>query len=84
MKIDSHGTKQTNGEINPLITFLEKAEDNQKWNFMGLTVEIDPTADHHFQNVLIRWTDILEGFNDRVIVKDLKEFNFNFTKINHD
>lgn len=84
MKIDAHGTKQINGKINPLIEFLEKTDGKQQWNYRGLIVEIDPTVDHHSQNVLVRWTDILEGFNDRVIVKDLNEFNFNFTKINHD
>lgn len=49
---------------------------------MGLQVEIAPTIDFKEENVLIRWTDIAEGFNDRVIVKNLDEFTSLFSLIN--
>lgn len=80
MKIDSHGIKQNKGSINSLLAFLEETLPNQKWGYMGLIVEIDPTVDHNNQNILIRWTDLVEGFNDRLIVHSLEEFHTLFVK----
>ncbi|OIP83254.1 MAG: hypothetical protein AUK44_05535 [Porphyromonadaceae bacterium CG2_30_38_12] len=81
MKITQHGTKQSIGQINTLVDYFEEANDLQKWNYMGLTVEIDPTVDYNNQNMLIRWFDVNEGFNDRLIVNSLSEFNIHFAKI---
>ena len=49
---------------------------------MGLKVEIDPTIDFNNQNVLIRWVDVEEGFNDKMIIRSVEEFNANFMSIN--
>ena len=84
MKIDAHGIKQINGEINPLLFYLENKDDLQRWNYMGLKVEIDPTVDHNNQNILVRWVDIDEGFNDKIIVNNLNEFNLLFSLLEND
>lgn len=81
MRFDRHGTRNINGKINSLADYLEVANDLQNWDYMGLKVEIDPTVDYNNNNVLVRWTDTLEGFNDRIIVKSIDEFNQHFTKI---
>ncbi len=81
MYFDQHGTRQRNGQINALADFLIEANGLQKWDYMGLTVEIDPTVDYNDNNVLVRWTDIFEGFNDKIIVSSLEKFNKHFTKI---
>lgn len=81
MNFDQHGTRQRNGQINALADFLTEADGLQKWDYMGLTVEIDPTVDYIDNNMLVRWTDIFEGFNDKIIVSSLEEFNQHFTKI---
>ena len=81
MIVDYHGTKQSEGRITQLVAFLENADDLSRWLYCGLTVEIDPTADYEFQNILVRWVDINEGFNDRIIVETFEEFNSLFTKI---
>lgn len=74
MKFDQHGIRQSIGKINTLADFFLEAEDLRKWDYKGLTVEIDPTVDFNNNNVLIRWTDINEGFNDKVIVYSKNEF----------
>jgi len=81
MKINQHGTRQSIGQINTLVDYLVETNDLQKWDYMGLTVEIDPTVDYNNQNMLIRWLDVNEGFNDRLIVNSLSEFNSHFAKI---
>jgi len=81
MKIDQYGIRQINGKINALVDYLEAANGSQKWNYMGLTVEIDPTVDYNNQNALIRWVDLSEGFNDKIIVNSFKEFVCHFSKI---
>ena len=78
MKFDYHGKYSNEGVIMPLIRLLEKVNSCQLWYYMGLKVEIDPTVDFNNQNVLIRWVDVEEGFNDRMIVCSLDEFNTNF------
>lgn len=82
MKFDQHGIRQSIGIINTLADFLLEAEDLQKWDYKGLSVEIDPTVDFGTNNVLIRWTEINEGFNDKIIVKSKSEFEYFFSKIN--
>lgn len=81
MRFDRHGTRKINGKINSLADYLEAANDLQIWDYMGLKVEIDPTVDFNNNNVLVRWADTLEGFNDRIIVNSKDEFNQHFTKI---
>lgn len=81
MKIQQHGIRENISKINTMVDYLEKSDDSLKWNYMGLTVEIDPTVDYNNQNMLIRWLDINEGFNDRLIVSTLSEFNSHFAKI---
>lgn len=82
MKFDQHGIRQSIGKINTLADFLLEAEDLQKWDYNGLVVEIDPTVDFNNNNVLVRWTDVNEGFNDKIIVKSKSEFENLFSKIN--
>ena len=82
MKFDQHGNRQSIGKINTLADFLLEAEDLQKWDYNGLAVEIDPTVDFNNNNVLVRWTDVNEGFNDKIIVKSKSEFENLFSKIN--
>ena len=82
MKFDQHGNRQSIGQINTLADFLLAAEDLQKWEYKGLVVEIDPTVDFNNNNVLIRWTDVNEGFNDKIIVNSKNEFEKLFVKLN--
>ena len=82
MKFDQHGIRQSIGKINTLADFLLEAKDLQKWDYKGLTVEIDPTVDFNNNNVLVRWTDINEGFNDKIIVNSKNDFEKHFSKIN--
>lgn len=81
MKFDQRGFRESIGEINALVDYLESADGLQLWNYMGLSVEIDPTVDFNDQNVLVRWTDVNEGFNDRIIVTSLDEFKNIFNEI---
>lgn len=81
MNFDSKGYPQKKPRINTLIAYLIKVNDNQIWEFMGLKVEIDPTVDYMDENILVRWKDIEEGFNDKIIVNSLKEFNCHFKPI---
>ena len=53
-----------------------------KWLYNGLIVELDPTFDFKSDNVLIRWTDINEGFNDKLILSSLEDFLLKFKLIN--
>lgn len=82
MKFDYYGKYSTEAKIMPLVKLLEKADSSQLWNYLGLKVEIDPTIDFNNQNVLIRWTDVEEGFNDKMIVYSIEEFNANFISRN--
>lgn len=77
MKIDIKG-KFKNGNINKLYDYLIEIDDLQLFDYMGLEVELDPTVDFADQNMLIRWTDVNEGFNDRMIVRSLEEFQEHF------
>lgn len=82
MKFDYKGTKSPSNEINEFIGFLYSVNENSLWNYRGLTVEIDPTLDYSFNNVLIRWVDVNEGFNDKIIYYNLAEFNNDFKLLN--
>jgi len=82
MVFDYYGDPNLKGNITPLVDLLMNVDASQRWEYMGLKVEIDPTIDFNNQNVLVRWLDVNEGFNDRIIFYSLNEFNTNFTTIN--
>ena len=82
MNFDSKGLPQKNSKISNLIDYIIGVKDNQLWEYMGLKVEIDPTVDYGDETILVRWTDIEQGFNDKIIVNSLKEFNQYFKPIN--
>ncbi|APA00212.1 hypothetical protein [Flavobacterium commune] len=81
MKIDFRGIEKTNSKIKPLIDFLKNSNDYHIWEYMGLKVTIDPTVDCKNENILIRWLDIDEGFNDKKIVYSLSEFQSQFKSV---
>jgi hypothetical protein len=81
MTFDFKGNYNPNSRILDFIKFLENINGNSIWNYQGLKVEIDPTIDTEQNNVLIRWTDIEEGFNDRIIFSNLDQFIKNFQLI---
>lgn len=82
MKFDCKGTQTNNCLLNDFVAMLESIKDNSLWDFKGLQVEIDPTIDYSDNNVLIRWKDINEGFNDKIIYYNLAEFKKDFQLIN--
>lgn len=82
MKLDQYGIRQDEQQINSLVDLLLAAEECQKWDYMGLIVEIDPTVDFNNNNVLVRWTELNEGFNDKILIKSKSEFINLFSKIN--
>lgn len=75
MKIEIKNSNFQPRQIKPLLTYLQSIDDLSTWEHSGLTVEIDPTIDFKGDDALIRWTDTQEGFNDKVIVHSLEEFN---------
>lgn len=81
MKLDFKGTKRNTTKIQALIDLFQ-SNDTQLWEYMGLNVEIDPTIDYNNENVLVRWLDIDEGFNDKIIVYSLYEFQNSFKPLN--
>lgn len=82
MKLDHKGIERSNTKIETLISLLKNIADQQLWEYMGLKVEIDPTIDYEDENILVRWLDVEEGFNDKIIVNSLHEFNNFFKPIN--
>jgi len=82
MIVEYKGDSSIHGKINPLLHYLEQANDLQKWEYMGMKVELDPTVDFNSQNILVRWLDIKEEFNDKMLVHSLEEFKSNFKMIN--
>ena len=80
MTYDFHGTKTTKSKILPLVNFIEK-EEHINWEYCGMSVELAPTVDWNNENVMIRWLDLKEGFNDKIIITSIEEFNNNFIKI---
>jgi len=82
MKLDYKGSERSDTKIQALIDILKRAKEMQLWEYMGLKVEIDPTIDFNSENILVRWLDIEEGFNDKIIVNSLNEFNAIFKPVN--
>jgi len=68
--------------IKSLYEYLISTNETPLWDFNGLIVELDPTFDFKGDDALIRWTDINEGYNDKIIVNSLKEFKKIFKLIN--
>lgn len=81
MKFDYKGNADKSTKIKDFVNVLVNVSDYQLWQYIGLSVKIDPTVDYTNENVLIRWLDINEGFNDKIIVNSLNEFNNNFKPI---
>jgi hypothetical protein len=79
MKFKQYGIIKYNSNINSLVDLLLSIDGSQKYEYMGMIVEIDPSVDFNNHNVLIRWTDTVEGFNDKIIVKSKSEFLKLFT-----
>lgn len=79
MKIDVKGERTNAGKINELVDYLEDRNTIEIYNYCGMKVEIDPTVDYKDQNLLVRWTDIEEGFNDKIILNSLEEFTSLFS-----
>jgi hypothetical protein len=78
MKFDHKGIRTVDNRINDFEKFLYSVKDNSLWKYNGLIVEIDPTVDYGSSNVLIRWVNIDECFNDKVIYYNLAEFKKDF------
>lgn len=78
MKVQIKNSNYSPKAIKSLFTYFEMLSMNPLFDFNGLHVEIDPTIDFRGNDALIRWTDIDEGFNDKVIVNSLQEFQSNF------
>lgn len=81
MKLDFKGTERNTTKIQTLIDLLQ-SNNTKLWEYMGLNVEIDPTIDYDSENTLVRWLDIDEGFNDKIIVYSLYEFQNLFKPLN--
>lgn len=82
MRLTYKGNVLLNTKIQDFITLLENSKENQLWSHMGLQVEIDPTVNYSNENILIRWHDIEEGFNDKIILNSVNEFKIIFEPIN--
>jgi hypothetical protein len=81
MKLGFKGTKRRITKIKTLVDLLQST-DIQLWEYVGLKVEIDPTIDFDNENALVRWLDVDEGFNDKIIVYSLDEFQNLFKPLN--
>ncbi len=81
MIIEYKGSIKYKGNINSLVRYLEQKSDEQKWEYSGLIVELDPTVDFTNQNMLVRWLDVNEGLNYKIIVNSIDEFKVNFKEI---
>jgi len=81
MKLDYKNSEIASSSIVPLTKYLTSIKEGQLWNYLGMEVEIDPTVDYKDSNVLVRWIDIKEGFNDKLIINSLTVFNKYFKPI---
>lgn len=80
MKIDYLSSKNESSTMKNFVDYLENTEKNL-WDYKGFKVEIDPTVDYNSNNILVRWTDIIEGFNDKTIYHSLSDFLADFNPI---
>lgn len=82
MKVYFKGIKTRESKIFDFIEFLSNLSHENRWIYKGLKVEIDPTIDYNNCNVLIRWLDVEEGFNDRIIYYSVADFEKDFKLAN--
>jgi hypothetical protein len=82
MKVEIKNPDVKPVSIDSLLEYFESFGGNPIWEHNGLKVELDPTIDFKGNNALIRWTDIDEGFNDKVLVNSLEDFQAKFRLIN--
>lgn len=78
MKIELKNSGHKPKAIKPLIEYFQSLSQIPVWEYKELKVELDPTIDCKGNNALIRWIDINEGFNDKLIVTSLEEFQHKF------
>lgn len=50
------------------------------WQYMGMSVELDPTVDYKNETIKVRWTELNERFNDKIIIRTKEEFLEHFTR----
>jgi hypothetical protein len=82
MKVEIKNPDVKPVSIHSLLEYFESLGGNPIWEHNGLKVELDPTIDFKGNNALSRWTDIDEGFNDKVLVNSLEDFQAKFRLIN--
>lgn len=82
MKVEIKNSNHNPTLIKSLYEYFHSLNEMPRWEYNGLIVELDPTIDFKGNDALIRWTDIDEGFNDKIIVNSLEEFQSNFRLIN--
>lgn len=82
MQVDSKNKVNKKSSIYQLYQFLLSVKDGSIFSYNGLKVEIDSTFDFVDNNVLVRWVNIKEGFNDKVLLANVTEFQTNFSLIN--
>lgn len=82
MIYDFKGIKTKKFLLNNFLVFLSSVKDNCYWEYYGMKVEINPTIDFENNNILIRWYNVDEGFNDKIIYYNLADFKKEFTLIN--
>ena len=81
MTFDYFGAKRNASvKFNDFVDFIS-SKNQSGWEHFGMDVELDPTVDFKNENIKIRWTDINEGFCDKVIVKSKEEFLSMFKRI---
>lgn len=78
MQVDSKNKVNKKSSIYELYEFLLSVKDDSMFYYNGLKVEIDPTFDFVDDNVLVRWVDVEEGFNDKILLTNPAEFQTNF------
>ncbi|MEE1290602.1 MAG: hypothetical protein UHW86_06175 [Spirochaetota bacterium] len=82
MTFDIRGTKteSDNSIFNNFVDFI-KEQDFDGWEYLGMSVELDPTVCYSDESILIRWQDLDEGFNDRIVFNTIEEFKKNFKRV---
>lgn len=82
MRVEIKNQSYKPSSIKPLFNYFESINSISKWDYKGMLVELDSTIDFKENNALIRWLEMNEGFNDKIIVNSLEEFSANFKLIN--
>ncbi len=82
MVIEIKNPNHTPLKMKPLFEYLQSISDKSLWRYMGMRVALDPTLDFKGDDALIRWTDVEEGYNDKLIVSSLPDFQRFFSLAN--